>query len=142
MDLENVINRIEIEDFLSQYARAIDNRDWVLYKKLFTEDAHIDYSSSGGPVGNLEDIVTFLKSAMSMFEMSQHLISNIETSINENTADVRALFNNPMKLKGGEVWFVGGKYNHKLIKTKDGWKSSRLIEETLWFDRSPIAEQH
>ena len=58
----------------------------------------------------------------------------------ENEADVLALFNNPMRLKGGEIWFVGGKYRHELIRSDSGWKSRKLVEETLWFDRSPFGD--
>ena len=78
MDIENIVDRIEIENFFSRYARAVDDRDWELYRTLFTEDAHIDYSSSGGSKGNLDETVSFLSKALDMFEMSQHLITNIE----------------------------------------------------------------
>jgi len=141
MDIEHVVNRIEITDFFSRYARAVDTRDWDLYRTLFTADAHIDYSSSGGSVGNLEETVSFLSKALDMFEMSQHLVTNIEVLKKEgNKADVLALFNNPMRLKGGEIWFVGGKYRHELIQSDLGWKSRKLVEETLWFDRSPFGD--
>lgn len=141
MDIEHVVNRIEITDFFSRYARAVDTRDWDLYRTLFTTDAHIDYSSSGGSVGNLEETVSFLSKALDMFEMSQHLVTNIEVLEKEgNKADVLALFNNPMRLKGGEIWFVGGKYRHELIQSDLGWKSRKLVEETLWFDRSPFGD--
>ena len=141
MDIENIVDRIEIEDFFSRYARAVDTRDWDLYRTLFTEDAHIDYSSSGGSVGNLDETVSFLSKALDMFEMSQHLITNIELlHREENEAHVLALFNNPMRLKGGNVWFVGGRYKHEMIKSTSGWRSKKLIEETLWFDRSPFGD--
>ena len=141
MDIEHVVNRIEITDFFSRYARAVDTRDWDLYRTLFTADAHIDYSSSGGSVGNLEETVSFLSKALDMFEMSQHLVTNIEVLEKEgNKADVLALFNNPMRLKGGEIWFVGGRYRHELIRSDAGWKSRKLVEETLWFDRSPFGD--
>ena len=141
MNIEHVVDRIEITDFFSRYARAVDTRDWDLYKTLFTTDAHIDYSSSGGSVGDLEETVSFLSKALDMFEMSQHLVTNIEVlKKEENEADVLALFNNPMRLKGGEIWFVGGKYRHELIRSDSGWKSRKLVEETLWFDRSPFGD--
>ena len=102
MDIKHVVDRIEIADFFSRYARAVDTRDWDLYRTLFTKDAHIDYSSSGGSVGDLEETVSFLSKALDMFEMSQHLVTNIEVlAKKENEADVLALFNNPMRLKGG-----------------------------------------
>ena len=141
MDIQHVVDKIEITDFFSRYARAVDTRDWDLYRTLFTTDAHIDYSSSGGSVGDLEETVSFLSKALDMFEMSQHLVTNIEVlKKEENEADVLALFNNPMRLNGGEIWFAGGKYRHELIRSDSGWKSRKLVEETLWFDRSPFGD--
>ena len=141
MDIQHVVDKIEITDFFSRYARAVDTRDWDLYRTLFTTNAHIDYSSSGGSVGDLEETVSFLSKALDMFEMSQHLVTNIEVlKKEENEADVLALFNNPMRLKGGEIWFAGGKYRHELIRSDSGWKSRKLVEETLWFDRSPFGD--
>ena len=141
MDIQHVVDKIEITDFFSRYARAVDTRDWDLYRTLFTTDAHIDYSSSGGSVGDLEETVSFLSKALDMFEMSQHLVTNIEVlEKEENEADVLALFNNPMRLKGGEIWFVGGRYRHELIRSDAGWKSRKLVEETLWFDISPFGD--
>ena len=36
---------------LYRYARAVDTKDWDLYRSVFTDDAHIDYSSAGAVVG-------------------------------------------------------------------------------------------
>ena len=37
----------EIGRLLYRYARAVDSKDWDLYRSVFTADAHIDYSSAG-----------------------------------------------------------------------------------------------
>ncbi|WP_396911719.1 nuclear transport factor 2 family protein, partial [Mycolicibacterium sp.] len=34
----------EISALLYRYARAVDSKDWELYRSVFTEDAVIDYS--------------------------------------------------------------------------------------------------
>jgi hypothetical protein len=48
------------------------------------------------------------------------------------------MFNNPMRLPGGEVWFTGGWYHHDLVRTDGGWRSRNLREESAWFDRAPF----
>ena len=109
MDLRSLSDRAEIENLLTQYARAVDTRNWDLYRAIFTSDALIDYTSSGGPAGGLDNAVAFLATALDHFEMTQHLISNVDTRLDGDTAEVTAVFNNPMRLPGKAVWFTGGR---------------------------------
>ena len=52
-----------IAALLYRYARAVDTKDWELYRSVFTEDAVIDYSSAGIPAGSRDEIAEFLKSS-------------------------------------------------------------------------------
>jgi hypothetical protein len=49
---------------------------------------------------------------------------------------VAAYFHNPMVLAqpdDGELLVeVGGIYHHELVRTPDGWRSRRLVEELVW----------
>lgn len=47
MDTQRISDEREITALLNRYARAVDSEDWALYRSLFTDDAHIDYSSAG-----------------------------------------------------------------------------------------------
>ena len=49
------------------------------------------------------------------------------------------MFYNPMGMPSGKTFWCGGFYNHSLLRTADGWKSHRLIEESSWFDRQSEA---
>jgi len=138
MDADDLADRIAIGDLLTRYATAVDRRDWDLYRTVFTEDAHIDYTSAGGIAGGLDDIVAYLAEVIPMFEMSQHLVANLDVTLDGDTATVTAMFNNPMRLVDGDVWFTGGWYHHDLVRTADGWRSRRLLEEAAWFDRAPF----
>mgnify|MGYP006081902547 FL=1 len=138
MDLQALADRIAIGDLLTRYATAVDRRDWDGYRSVFTADAVIDYTSAGGIAGNLEEVVEFLSTTLELFEMTQHLISNVDMAVDGNSATVTAMFNNPMRLPGGETWFTGGWYHHDLVRTDEGWRSRRLSEESAWFDRAPF----
>ena len=131
-------DRVAIRDLLTRYATAVDRRDWDLYRSVFTTDAEIDYTSAGGIAGTVDEIVAFLDEGLSGFEMTQHLVANLDVDLQGDTARVTAMFNNPMRLPGGDTWFTGGWYHHDLIRTADGWLSRRLREESAWFDRSPF----
>ena len=138
MDRQALADRIAAEDLLTRYATAVDRRDWQQYRSIFTADAEIDYTSAGGIAGTVDEIVEFLSTSLEMFEMTQHLVSNIDLEVNGESATVTAMFNNPMRLPGGDTWFTGGWYHHDLVRTPDGWRSRRLREESAWFDRAPF----
>ena len=71
---QELSDRFEIQDLLYNYADIIDSQEFDKLRDIFTEDAHIDYSAFGGAVGNLEEIIEFLKSAMiGLFPNTQHL---------------------------------------------------------------------
>ncbi len=136
--IRDLADRLAIGDLLTRYATAVDRRDWDLYRTVFTSDAEIDYTSAGGIAGTVDEVVEFLDSALSGFEMTQHLVSNVDTSVEDDTARVTAMFNNPMRLSDGDTWFTGGWYHHDLVRTADGWRSRKLREESAWFDRAPF----
>jgi len=136
--IRDLADRLAIGDLLTRYATAVDRRDWDLYRTVFTSDAEIDYTSAGGIAGTVDEVVEFLDSALSGFEMTQHLVSNVDTSVEGDTARVTAMFNNPMRLSDGDTWFTGGWYHHDLVRTADGWRSRKLREESAWFDRAPF----
>ena len=139
MDLQTLADRIEINDLLTRYAHAVDSKDWAIYRTVFTPDAHIDYESAGGIKGDLDEVTNWLDRTMAGFPMTQHLVANIDVKLDGDSAKVRAMFYNPMGLPNGKNFFCGGWYNHDLVRTPEGWRSRRLIEESAWFDRQEEA---
>ncbi len=138
-DAATVADRIEIADLLTRYARAVDTRDWTLYRQVFTPSAHIDYRSAGGIAGDVETVAAWLEQTLAGFDMTQHLISNLEVHVDGDEARVRAMFFNPMRTSDGTRFTCGGWYDHDLVRTDAGWRSRRLVEDAVWFDGLPGA---
>jgi hypothetical protein len=40
----------------------------------------------------------------------------------------------------GELSYCGGYYHHKLLRTRNGWRSRSLREENVWFINSPAPD--
>ena len=139
--MQTLIDRAEITDLLTRYARAVDRQDWGLFRSVFTPDARIDYTQVGGASGSLDEVVAFLARVMPMFEVTQHLISNVEIDIDGDEAKVTAMVHNPLKLPDSEVWATGGWYHHELVRTSDGWRSRSLVEEAGWFHGIPAPDK-
>lgn len=135
----DVTDQLAITALLHRYARAVDGKDWDLYRSVFTDDAYIDYSSVGAIAGSRDEVADWLAQGFAAIPMSMHYITNVE--ILESTGDtarVRAMFYNPMRLPGKtELSYCGGYYHHDMVRTPDGWKSRNLREENLWFVNAP-----
>jgi 3-phenylpropionate/cinnamic acid dioxygenase small subunit len=138
MDTQALSDKIEIHELLARYARGVDSKDWELWKSVFTSDATLDYSSAGAVVGTRDEAAKWLEDGLRVVPMTQHFITNIEIDLDGDRAKVRAMFYNPMLLPGmAEQSYCGGYYHHDLVRTADGWKSERLVEENVWFANPP-----
>jgi hypothetical protein len=142
MDSQLVADELEIAAVLKRYARAVDTKDWELYRSVFTDDAYIDYSADvfRGP---LDKAIEFFSGNFSVsVTMSMHYITNIESEIDGDTARVRAMFYNPTQINGlAELSMFGGYYHHELVRVPGGWRSRHLREEMVWTANSPRSDQ-
>jgi 3-phenylpropionate/cinnamic acid dioxygenase small subunit len=139
MDSSGIADRLAIEEVLVRYCRAIDDRDWALLDDVFTPDASIDYTSSGGVAGVLPEVRAWLAEVLPRFEASQHLLANLEIRVEGDRATSRAYFFNPMvrRLPDGsaDVFYVGGYYLDRLRRTGGGWRIEERLEKQAWIDR-------
>jgi SnoaL-like domain len=134
----DVADRLAIDDLLTRYTMAVDDGDWDQLDTVFTPDAVIDYTSAGGIRGTRDEIKAWLAKALATFPVRQHLIANKRVVLDGDTATVRAYFYNPMMLPSPDGDRPpkpvpgGGFYNHRLVRTPEGWRSVELIEEEVW----------
>lgn len=136
MDLQTLSDRIEIDDLITSYTRAVDTLDWARFDTVFTADATIDYTASGGIRGTRDEVREWLAQTLPMFSHMQHYVCQKEVELDGDTAQVRVYLMNPMVITqpDGSPWRmeVGGYYLHRLVRTPDGWRSQELVEEIAW----------
>jgi hypothetical protein len=136
LDLREISDRIEIADLLTAYTRAVDTGDWDRLDALFTPDARIDYTASGGIQGTFPAVKAWLAEVLPMFVRRQHLLGQSEVVIDGDTAAVTVYFSNPMVSVGDDgverLFSCGGVYHHRLVRTPDGWRSRSLAQEIAW----------
>ena len=139
----------QIHSLLARYATAVDARDWNDYAACFTDDADIDYQSSGGPRGNAAAVVPWLRESMANFAMSSHYVTNIVITFGDTDAAAseipasadhatgHALFYSPMGNVGADgtmdMLHVGGSYTDRYTRTAAGWRISARRQDTSWF---------
>ena len=136
MDVAQISDRLEIEALLTRYTRAIDTGTWDDLDDVFTPDAEIDYTATGGIAASYAEVKPWLAEMLPIFPRRMHGLFQIDSQVDGDEATVAAYFHNPMLLPqkdGGEVLVeFGGIYHHDLVRTPDGWRSRRLLEELIW----------
>lgn len=141
--LEEISDRMEIDELLVRYTVAIDEKDWELLDTVYTPDAKIDYTQSGGIKGAYPEVRAWLAKALAGFCMTQHLISNSVVELDGDTARARTMVFNPMGSddgKGGlRIFYVGAWYVDKLVRTPEGWRIAERFEEKAFIDVKPAS---
>ena len=144
MTLQEISDRLEIEDLLARYCFAIDERDWDALDRVFTPDAQIDYSESGGAKGSLAEIKAWLPRALERFPAFQHMVATTKLVLDGDAASSRTILFNPMVMPGKDgapqTFFMGLWYRDKLVRTGAGWRIAERYEEMSWTHNVPQME--
>jgi hypothetical protein len=139
LSLEEISDRLEIQQLLVAYSTAIDTRRFDDLDQVFAPDAYIDYRAMGGIDGQFPDVKKWLSEILPNFPAYSHLIGNFDVRVTRDatgdTAKSRILCFNPMVLgDDGQVLFCGLWYDDEFVRTADGWRMTRRVE-TKCFDR-------
>ncbi len=140
-------DRQALVDLSLAYAAGIDLRDWVLYRSIFTDVCHYDFSSwSGRPAAEMPaDLwVDAVRSVNGSFDATQHLMANHRfTRLDDQTveginelqaqhwfsADTMASFGRAPDV----AWcLLGGHYTNRYVRTADGWRIGACRLTVRW----------
>lgn len=148
VELATVMDRLAVDELITDYAVAVDDGDWEAYRGLFTSDGRADYRSAGGIEGDAGKVAAWLQESMRLFVMRQHLIVNRRLrfgTLEQDTGDtarVQADYINPMRIAGegdgnaggstAPDFVCGGRYVFGLLRTNDGWRLREVIVREMW----------
>ena len=136
LSLEEISDRLEIQQLLVAYSTAIDRRQFDDLDAVFTPDAYIDYRAMGGVDGHYPEVKAWLADVLPNFPAYAHMLGNFDVRISGDIASSRTICFNPMVLPGEQqqVLFCGLWYEDEFVRTPDGWRMSRRVE-TKCFDK-------
>ncbi len=152
LSLQEISDRLEIQDLVWRYSEIIDAKDFdLLREEIFTKGAFIDYSTFGGSKGDLETTIEFLHKAMKIFPNTQHLNANIQIKLAQvasagdpaPTATGRVMCFNPQELAPkkdedeGHIFFCGLWYVDEYVRTDAGWRIQKRVEEKSYLFNRP-----
>ncbi len=136
--VRELADRIAIDDLLIRYSTATDTRDWSLLDTCFTRDAHLDYTASGGIEGSYPEVRGWLERALAPFAVTVHYVTNSAVELDGDRATARTALYNPMGFKNPDgslhVFTIGAYYVDELVRTADGWRIAKRVEEAAFLD--------
>lgn len=123
----SVTDALEIEILLSRYCRAVDSKDWVSYRTLFTDDARVDYSAAGLVAGTVGDAVEFLGRHQRSISVGMHYLTNVESTVEQDRSQTVAMWFNAVQLPtSAEISYFAGRWHDDLVRTPVGWRIRNL----------------
>ena len=138
LSLQEISDRIEINDLLIRYTKAIDHKDWKLLDTVFTPDAEVDYVSSGGIKGSYAEARAWLEKALAIFPITVHYVTNSEVTLSGDRAAACTAVYNPMFFKNPDGtlhhFAVGAYYVDELVRTKGGWRIAKRREDQAFME--------
>ena len=126
-------DQIALQRLVTEYAYAIDERNWDALDRVFTPDAYIDYRAMGGIDGPYPRIKAWLPEALKPFPGYMHFIGTLLFDVAGDAATGKVACLNPMRVPkpdgGDEMMLLGLWYHDKYRRTPDGWRIAERVEK-------------
>ena len=140
MAVETVVDELAIRELAGRFSDAVNRRDSVLFRSLWTEDGVWDIKApmnvkAVGPDAIVRAVETLL-GGWELFVQTTHLGT---VTVIGDSATARFTMNEigrPAAARGGHVNF--GLYADQLRRTATGWRFARRVYHFLYLDESEV----
>ena len=128
---QELSDRLEIQDLITAYSYAIDFHRFDELDAIFTPDATLDFTATGGIAGPLPEIKTWLSGVLTHFGGHQHLVATSLVELAGDTASAKTICHNSMWFSDASAppLFVGLWYLDEFVRTPDGWRISARVQQ-------------
>lgn len=135
-NLQLLSDRLELQQLVTDYAYAIDEREFERLDRVFTADAYIDYRAMGGIDGPYPRVKAWLPQALKPFPGYLHFIGNLSFEIEVDEARGKIACMNPMVVPtpegGTDTMFLGLWYFDRYRRTAEGWRIVERVEKKCY----------
>jgi 3-phenylpropionate/cinnamic acid dioxygenase small subunit len=130
MSLAEVADRLAVSDVLTRYALAMDTRDWELLASCFTEDARLDYDTSG--VFGRKDFVEHCAEGLAKMKATQHCVTNHVVVLDGDHAGATSYVIAQHVRENDATFTLGGTYHDELVRSGPDWRIASRRFVTSW----------
>lgn len=144
-NIQEVSDRLEINELIQRYGKALDEKKYELLDSVFTTDAELVYLLG-------EELIKLPKSASdNLFKKfltrcywTSHLISipvlDIRSEIAQSTSHVTASHIQITEDGSRNIWIVSGAYEYYLVRTSEGWRIKKRVANAPYVEGSFMME--
>jgi 3-phenylpropionate/cinnamic acid dioxygenase small subunit len=126
----NVVDRLAVSDVLIRYATAQDSRDWELLASCFTDDARLDYDTSG--VFGRDEFVEHCRVGLARMKATQHLVTNHVIALDGDHAHSTSYVVAQHVRENDVTFTLGGTYHDDLVRSGYEWRIASRRFVTSW----------
>jgi len=130
MSAVDVGDRLAISDVLIRYATALDGRDWELLASCFTDDATLDYDTSG--TYGRDAFVEHCRAGLARMKATQHCVTNHVISTDGDRAHSTSYVIAQHVRENDVTFTLGGTYSDDLVRAGTGWRIASRRFVTSW----------
>ena len=142
LTLQEISDRIEIDDLVNRVAVATDTWDWDLMDTCYVPESVLDFTCASGPRTTYPEFLEWLKSSQEHHTLlMERKVTTRLITLDGDTATGRVFCVKFMKrvdrdngTDAGALTLVGHQYNDRYGRTPAGWKIMERVEEITWYD--------
>ena len=124
MDIEQLLLEHQLNQILTRYARACDQRDWAALDEVFVQEATADYGGSHHLQGR-GSIVAMLRAHLGGCGPSQHLLGNLLVETRDGEVASRVYVRAAHRGAGNlcDMTYESlAEYQDRWVSTPSGWR--------------------
>jgi 3-phenylpropionate/cinnamic acid dioxygenase small subunit len=130
MSAADVADRLAVSDVLIRYATALDNRDWELLASCFTDEATLDYDTSG--VYGRDDFAEHCRVGLGRMKATQHVVTNHVIALDGDRAHSTSYVIAQHVRENDITFTLGGTYHDDLVRSGAEWRIASRRFVTSW----------
>lgn len=143
MDSTDLVAMREIEQLKYRYVRALDHKDWELFRSCFADDATASYGERLS-FSSADEIVAYMRDTLGPSMITVHQVHQPEITIDGDTATAMwALMDRVIMTEYRFLLDGASTYHDRYVRGADGrWRIShtgyeRIYEQMISFDDVP-----
>jgi hypothetical protein len=132
IDVQELADRLAIQDLIPAYSYAIDFHRFDELDDIFTPDATLDFTATGGIAGPLPEVKEWLRTVLARFAGHQHLVGTTRVRLDGDRAEASSICHNPMYVDqdgSQRLMFVGLWYHDTFVRTAEGWRFTARVQQ-------------
>lgn len=140
LSIEQLSDRAEISHVIHRMAWCQDQRDWKGLADVLAETIDLDYSpGTDGLVTGVAraDVVASWREASERIDASQHVLTDFQISVTDDTAEVglnEQVWLTRSAAEGSRLYNFGTAMRLRLERFPVGWRITSLSVRGLWSD--------